>query len=116
LTPLRARTERYGLPAFSPDGRTLAFVQYRGPSTNDVFALTLTPDGTPDGEPRRLTFDERLIAGLDWTPAGASRGARSLAQQLCRRRRCAQQSLTPFGIPHRESTKSERSMHQGRNG
>jgi Tol biopolymer transport system component/serine/threonine protein kinase len=61
-----------GLPAFSPDGRTLAFIRFRGPSTTDLFTLELTPDGAPGGEPRRLTFDERYIAGLDWTPDGRS--------------------------------------------
>lgn len=32
--------------------------------------LPLASDGTPAGEPKRLTFDNRFIAGLDWTADG----------------------------------------------
>jgi Tol biopolymer transport system component len=72
---LTAPSARTGLaaessPAFSPEGRTLAFIRYRGPATGDIFTVAFLPDGTLAGEPKRLTFDERAIAGLDWTPDG----------------------------------------------
>jgi len=56
-------------PRFSPDGKTLAFVRdysFRG----DAYALPITSDGRPGGEPRRLTHDEPMILGLDWTADG----------------------------------------------
>lgn len=49
-------------PAFSPDGRRLAFL--RGPRTlaRDVFVMAL--DG---GDASRLTFDGKSISGLAWS-------------------------------------------------
>jgi Tol biopolymer transport system component len=58
-------------PALSPDGRTLAFVRERAYATTDIF-LQPIPEGAPGGEARRLTFDERYVNGLDWTPDGRS--------------------------------------------
>jgi len=53
-------------PAVSPDGRQLAFV--RGPegSVYDVYIVKL-----PDGTPRRITNDGRLIVGLTWSSDGS---------------------------------------------
>jgi Tol biopolymer transport system component/predicted Ser/Thr protein kinase len=56
-------------PALSPDGRTLAFVRMRTDQTRDIF-LQAIPSGAPGGEARRLTFDERVVNGIDWTPDG----------------------------------------------
>jgi Tol biopolymer transport system component len=53
-----------GDPRFSPDGQSVAFVRTYG--RGDVF---LVP--TSGGEPRRLTFEDAMINGLDWTPDGA---------------------------------------------
>jgi Tol biopolymer transport system component/predicted Ser/Thr protein kinase len=59
-------------PVFSPDGRNLAFLCISaGASSRDIYLLTVAA-GAPSGEPRRLTFDERSIGGLDWTPDGRS--------------------------------------------
>jgi Tol biopolymer transport system component len=52
------------LPRFSPDGQTVAFV--RVADGTDIFLV-----GTAGGEPKRLTFDNTVIYGLDWTPDGA---------------------------------------------
>jgi Tol biopolymer transport system component/TolB-like protein len=53
-------------PAFSPDGKILAFIRSRGLVTQDIY---LTPvDG---GKPRRLTTDERQIHSLAWTADGS---------------------------------------------
>jgi len=52
-------------PAFSPDGRTLAFVRYTVSGAGDVF---LEPPG--GGNPTRVTSDKRSVYGLAWTPDG----------------------------------------------
>jgi Tol biopolymer transport system component/DNA-binding winged helix-turn-helix (wHTH) protein len=57
-------------PAFSPDGRTLAFDRYASNINDEIYLLSLASDGRPLGEPRRLTYDERSIFGLDWTADG----------------------------------------------
>ena len=57
-------------PRFSPDGKTLAFVRCSALYSNEIFGLAVTSDGTPLGEPRRLTYDGRGIEGLDWTADG----------------------------------------------
>jgi Tol biopolymer transport system component/predicted Ser/Thr protein kinase len=58
-------------PALSPDGGTLAFVRIRGAAAQDVY-LEAFGGGKPSAEPRRLTFDERYVNGIDWTPDGRS--------------------------------------------
>jgi Tol biopolymer transport system component len=57
-------------PAFSPDGRALAFVHKTNVLTGEIYLQSLDPDATPRGEPRRLTTDNRDIDGLAWTPDG----------------------------------------------
>ena len=54
-------------PTISPDGTQLAFV--RGPegSVYDIYVMKL-----PNGGPRRLTHDDRLIVGLTWTADSSS--------------------------------------------
>jgi Tol biopolymer transport system component len=52
-------------PAFSPDGQTLAFVRVSSGRVSDIYVV---PVG--GGEPRRVTFDNRGIDGLAWTPDG----------------------------------------------
>ena len=52
-------------PAFSPDGKTLAFVRARSFQVEDLY---LVPAG--GGEARRLTFDQVRIDGLAWTTDG----------------------------------------------
>jgi Tol biopolymer transport system component len=66
------RNEYFGdwNPRFSPDGKTLAFVRSSSTLSEEIFVLPVSVDGKPRGEPRRLTFDERLVAGLDWTADG----------------------------------------------
>jgi Tol biopolymer transport system component len=61
-------------PAFSPDGRTLAFIRVRtgGYGPCGIYLLSLSADGTPAGEPRRLLSEEWMIHGLDWTADGRS--------------------------------------------
>ncbi len=52
-------------PAFSPDGKVLAFV--RGTSSRDVEIYVMPASG---GEPKRLTFDHRSGRSLAWTANG----------------------------------------------
>lgn len=52
-------------PAFSPDGRTLAFVRSRVGNVGDVYVVALS-----GSEPRRLTNSLRALYGLAWTSSG----------------------------------------------
>jgi len=47
---------------FSPDGKSIAFVR----DTKDVQDIYTMPSA--GGEPRRLTFDNRLLGGVAWMP------------------------------------------------
>ena len=55
-----------GAPAFSPDGRTLAFYRAQTTPGGDIF-LAPASDGL---QIRQLTHDHRQINGLAWTPDG----------------------------------------------
>ena len=57
-------------PAFSPDGRTLAFARYGSGLTSDLYLLDLDEDLTPKGEPRRRTFTEATTTSPVFTPDG----------------------------------------------
>ena len=59
-------------PAFSPDGKDLAFVRENTPVTGDIYIVPIT-----GGEPRRVTydnakhnFDNGVVGGLAWTADG----------------------------------------------
>jgi Tol biopolymer transport system component len=54
-------------PAFSPDGKTLAFgrVRPQGPLNIDIHVV-----GVAGGEPKPLTVGTRWLQGLTWTPDG----------------------------------------------
>src|SRR5207245_9624244 len=65
-----------GGPAFSPDGRTLAFIrtasvlpQWPG-QFSDVYLMSLSTNLTPAGPPTRLTFDKQNTFGIAWTAHG----------------------------------------------
>ena len=57
-------------PAFSPDGRTLAFSRYGSGVRSDLYLLDLDEDLNPQGEPRRRTFMEQVMAGHGFTSDG----------------------------------------------
>ena len=52
-------------PAFSPDGRTLAFVRQTAAVIGKIYLVQVA-----GGEPRRLTFNDQQTPGLAWTPDG----------------------------------------------
>lgn len=54
------------LPAFSPDGQTLAFARMHDMAVHDLYRIELA-----DGELTQLTFDYSMIQGLAWTPDGS---------------------------------------------
>ena len=57
------------MPKFSPDGKNIAFLRASSAVSRDVYLLPVKTDGTPGGEPRRLTSQERVF-DLDWTADG----------------------------------------------
>jgi Tol biopolymer transport system component/DNA-binding winged helix-turn-helix (wHTH) protein len=52
-------------PRFSRDGESVAFVRAVNEVTKDVYRMAVA-----GGEPTRLTFDNRKINGLAWSPRG----------------------------------------------
>ena len=52
-------------PAFSPDGKRLAFVRVISALVGEIYLVSV--DG---GEPKRLTFDGAGVSNLAWTPNG----------------------------------------------
>jgi len=52
-------------PAYSPNGKLLAFVRNQTSNVEDVYVMPAA-----GGEPRRLTFDNRGVWGLAWTSDG----------------------------------------------
>jgi Tol biopolymer transport system component len=57
-------------PAFSPDGRMLAFNRNAGISVSDLYVIALSPALVQVGDARRLTFDNRRLGDPVWTPDG----------------------------------------------
>jgi Tol biopolymer transport system component len=53
-------------PAYSPDGRALAFVRNASFNTGDIYVTNLT-----GGEPRRVTTDGQRVHSLAWTADGS---------------------------------------------
>ncbi len=57
-------------PAFSPDGRAVAFSRLRGVSLSDVYLLSLSGNYEPAGEARRLRTGGRWARNPVWTRDG----------------------------------------------
>jgi Tol biopolymer transport system component/DNA-binding winged helix-turn-helix (wHTH) protein len=51
------------LPAFAPDGNSIAFVRRRTVDVSDIFLLSPIR-----GRLRQITFDKRRVTGFAWTP------------------------------------------------
>lgn len=54
------------LPAFSPDGRALAFLRARVMGITDIYTVQVS-----GGEPERRTSDNLKISGIGWTADGS---------------------------------------------
>src|SRR5262249_23935808 len=79
------------LPAFSPDGRTIAFLRGGGVSGDgDIWLVSV-----PGGEPRPLTRDKRSDGGPAWTADGQSIVVSSHRGVVPRLRRIAAASGEP---------------------
>ncbi len=59
-------------PAFSPDGRQLAFERLNTLAVSDIYVLRLTAEGAPRGELRRLTETEGGAMNPVWSGDGKS--------------------------------------------
>ncbi len=57
-------------PAFSPDGRTLAYIRARDTYSRAVILQDMNPDGTASSREREITSYERRIEQLAWQPDG----------------------------------------------
>ena len=57
-------------PAFSPDGRTLAFSRHSTLSAAEIFLLTLSADPAPQGEPKQITLKRQVSKSPVWTANG----------------------------------------------
>lgn len=69
---LAASDGSFNSPAFSPDGRFLAYSLCAAQYSCDVYSLQLGPGMAPKGAPRRLTHEGVSIIGLAWTADGES--------------------------------------------
>jgi Tol biopolymer transport system component/predicted Ser/Thr protein kinase len=59
-------------PAFSPDGRMLAFTRCTSIVVTDIYVVPLSAALSPEGEPRRLTFDNQRAHNPAWMPDGSA--------------------------------------------
>ncbi len=62
--------QRDSAPAFTPDGRKLAFTRTAAQGTRQLLLLDLAADYRPNGEPRILDSGNWDIRGLAWMPDG----------------------------------------------
>jgi Tol biopolymer transport system component/DNA-binding winged helix-turn-helix (wHTH) protein len=65
LTSPQAGTRGDRFPAFSPDGKTVAFFRFISDAVGDLYLVSVA-----GGEPKRLTFDDAGAIYPTWTPDG----------------------------------------------
>ncbi len=58
-------------PAFSPDGRNLAFIRERTLSASSVYVLPLSSTLVPVGLPKKVTRERAAVQGLAWMSDGS---------------------------------------------
>ena len=66
--PSHARGDAY--PAFSPDGRTLAFTRIIDAGLSELYLLPLSSGSKPAGEPQRISMESRNADDPAWTEDG----------------------------------------------
>lgn len=57
-------------PAFSPDGKTLAFTRAADAGSSDLYLLTVSGGSKPIGEPKRILMENRDAENPVWTTDG----------------------------------------------
>jgi serine/threonine protein kinase len=72
LTGASEVDQRDSCPAFSPDGRTLAFCRWLAWDRTDLFLLELSQDLKPMGPPRRLTVEGSDASNPAWLADGSA--------------------------------------------
>jgi Tol biopolymer transport system component len=60
----------YLAPSLSPTGHNLAFVRRTDFTVSEIYVSTLSQDLIAQGEPRRLTYENRLTTSPVWTAHG----------------------------------------------
>jgi Tol biopolymer transport system component len=71
LIPASLRSDVDACPSMSPGGRNLAFISVRAVgAVGELYALAVSRDLAPLGEPNQLTFERRFSTSPVWTPDG----------------------------------------------
>ncbi len=90
-------------PAFSSDGRRMAFIRETGPAINAIYVLPLSPDLTPAGAPLRVVSNTRSgVLGLAWTPDDSGlvfAAGGHLGPSRIHRVALSSETSTPLGAP-----------------
>jgi Tol biopolymer transport system component len=69
-TPPVAVANADAAPAFSPDGRTLAFVRWNLAEEGWLYLLHVGPGYRPQGEPEKVAFEGDVTFSAAWMPDG----------------------------------------------
>jgi Tol biopolymer transport system component/predicted Ser/Thr protein kinase len=87
-------------PAFSPDGRTLAYIRARDTYSRAVVLQEMNRDGTPHGREREITGYQRRIEQLAWQPDGRGLivAARLMGERSGLFRLALDGALEPLGV------------------
>ena len=87
-------------PAFSPDGRTLAYIRARDSYGRAVILQEMNRDGTTQGREREITSYDRRVEHLAWQPDGRGLilAARSMGERSALYRMKLDGAAEPLGI------------------
>ena len=87
-------------PAFSPNGRTLAYLRARDSYSRAVILQDMNRDGTTKGREREITSYDRRIEQVTWQPDGRAliAAARTMGERSALFRLTLGGKLEPLGI------------------